>query len=122
MSAHVFEFSFENNLTKKQSFEYFNQILVRHALFRPPHSVQVFTYEECAQINDYWVATFCRFYEQYELCFSPDTNETIKVISAGFPLQEAKQKEGKEIKREEFADKFGELIGVNPAPKAPETI
>lgn len=116
----MFEHSFENNLTKKDSFQYFSKVLVRHSLFRPPHSTNIFTYADCKAINEYWIGTFCRFYDQYALCFAPDINEIVETTLAGFTPQEAPQKEGREFSREEFGNKFGELLGVNPAPQAPE--
>lgn len=46
IAAHVFEHSFESWLTKDEAFKYFSEVMVRHSLFRPPHSVAIFTYEE----------------------------------------------------------------------------
>jgi len=45
IAAHVFEHSFERWLTQEESFKYFTDVIVRHSLFRPPHSVCVFNYE-----------------------------------------------------------------------------
>jgi hypothetical protein len=45
IAAHVFEHSFEEWLSREQSFKYFSDVLVRHSLFRPPHSVCIFNYE-----------------------------------------------------------------------------
>ena len=44
-AANVFERSFEGWLGREQSFKYFSDVLVRHSLFRPPHSVCIFDYE-----------------------------------------------------------------------------
>ena len=82
LSAHVFEYSFNNCLNKKQSFEYFSQVLVRHSLFRPPHSVKIFSYEQCQIITDYWIGTFSRLYEEYAECFSLDLNEILETCCA----------------------------------------
>jgi hypothetical protein len=42
IAAHVFEHSFEHWLSREQSFKYFSDVVVRHSLFRPPHSVCIF--------------------------------------------------------------------------------
>lgn len=84
MSAHVFEHSFKSHLTKKQSFEYFTELSVRHSLFRPPHSVCIFEYEELKQISKYWLDTFHRFYNEYAECFMTEENEMLISSISGF--------------------------------------
>ncbi len=46
IAAHVFEYSFEHWLNKEQSFKHFSDVMVRHSLFRPPHSVCIFNEQE----------------------------------------------------------------------------
>jgi hypothetical protein len=66
IAAHVFEHSFENWLTQEQSFKYFSEVLVRHSLFRPPHSVCIFNYDELNTLTNFWLNHFDRYYEEYK--------------------------------------------------------
>lgn len=56
---------------------------MRHSLFRPPHSVAIFTYDEVQVIQDFWVGSFCRFYEQYAECFMSELNEVLEIGNLG---------------------------------------
>ena len=54
---------------------------MRHSLFRPPHSVGIFTYEEMKEVIQFWVEHFLRFYEEYEECFRSKLEETLNAVS-----------------------------------------
>ena len=41
------------NLTEDQSFTNFKELLLRHAVHRPPHSLAIFTFEEVKKIDLY---------------------------------------------------------------------
>lgn len=62
LSSHVFLASLGQNMSREQSFKYFAEVLVRHSLFRPPHSVNVFSEEEVERFTHFWNDHFLRYY------------------------------------------------------------
>jgi hypothetical protein len=103
ITAHVFEYSFEHWLTREQSFRYFSDVLVRHSLFRPPHSVCIFNYEELNLLTSWWLAHFDRYYEEYQQCMASTLNEML--ICCALPCEsvtEASLSEGRVFDKSEI--------------------
>ena len=53
-------------------------MVVRHSLFRPPHSVCVFNYEELKQITEFWLTHFHRYFDEYKQCMASELNQVLK--------------------------------------------
>jgi hypothetical protein len=67
----VFRTSIEKILTFEKSFELAKEYLLRHALFRPPHSIMVFSLDDIKDITDFLINNFLRNYSLYMKCFAP---------------------------------------------------
>lgn len=61
-------------MSKEKSFDYFKEVLVRHSLFRPPQTVNVFTLPEIKLISEFFIQTFFKHYTLYLQAFTPSTN------------------------------------------------
>lgn len=55
----------EHPLSEDQSFENFKQLLLRHAVYRPPHSCAVLNLEDVKAVNLYALDTLYRHYDMY---------------------------------------------------------
>jgi hypothetical protein len=58
-------------LSEDDSFSNFKQLLLRHAVYRPPHSCAILTLEEVKQINLYALDTLYRHYDMYRFAMTP---------------------------------------------------
>lgn len=54
------------NLTEDQSYENFKQLLLRHAVHRPPHSLSILNLEEVKKIDLHTQDTFFRHFDMYK--------------------------------------------------------
>jgi hypothetical protein len=52
-------------LSEEKSYEIFRELLLRHSVQRPPHSLAIFTLDDVKVINDHVQDTFFRFYSMY---------------------------------------------------------
>lgn len=52
----------QNRLSEEKAFAMFKELLLRHSVQRPPHSLAVFTLDDVKVINDYVQDSFFRFY------------------------------------------------------------
>lgn len=52
--------------------------MIRHSLFRPPHSVNVFIEKDVKDITKFWLSSFDRYYAMYEHCFASKLDYIIK--------------------------------------------
>ncbi|KAM3133512.1 hypothetical protein pb186bvf_014354 [Paramecium bursaria] len=71
LSVHVFNLSWEKRFNKEKSFEEFRQVVVRHSLYRPPHSVYIFSLQNLKEISEHFMSTFFRYYASYFFTFTP---------------------------------------------------
>ena len=55
-----------SRLSEDDSFEMFKELLLRHAIQRPPHSLAVFNLQDVKDIDLYVLDTFYRHYDMYK--------------------------------------------------------
>lgn len=78
LAAWVFQWSFDEHKSREESFNEFKEVVIRHSLFRPPHSVNIFNEKDVKELTKFWLDTFDRYYEQYEHCFASKLDYIIK--------------------------------------------
>lgn len=78
-----------NHYNSKQSFNLFQDVIVKHSLFRPPYSVKIFETEDVRELTRFWIETFDRHFELYESCFGRDLDE--QIVSFTHPPQPAEK-------------------------------
>lgn len=61
----------ERRLTEDKAYTAFKEYLLRHSMFRPPHSINTFTLQEIKDIVDFFQITFFRNYGFYVKAFQP---------------------------------------------------
>ncbi|CAI9532449.1 unnamed protein product [Staurois parvus] len=54
-----------------ECFQYFKELLLCHAVHRPPFSVAVFTQQQLPHISDYVLNTYFRHFKLYKCVFTP---------------------------------------------------
>ena len=89
ISYEIFTFSFNKRLSHVKSFDYLKDLLVRHSLFRPPHSILIFNLEDIKQITDFFLFNFYQHYTLYSLAFTPKLNmeiNTFQMFKSNFPI------------------------------------
>lgn len=59
-------------LSEQKSFALFKELLLRHSVQRPPHSLAIFNLEDVNAINDYVQDSFYRFYNMYLYSLTKD--------------------------------------------------
>lgn len=75
---------------------------MRHSLFRPPHSVCVFDYDELNKITAWWLTHFQRYYEEYSTVFASSLNNVLLTADLPRNYQENGLGEGTASDKGEF--------------------
>ena len=55
----------QQRLSEQKSYEMFKELLLRHSVQRPPHSLAIFNLDDVKAINDHVQDSFYRFYNMY---------------------------------------------------------
>ena len=55
----------QQRLSEEKAYNIFKELLLRHSVQRPPHSLAIFTLDDVKIINDHVQDTFFRFYNMY---------------------------------------------------------
>eukprot|EP00825_Cyclidium_porcatum_P039169 TRINITY_DN4690_c0_g1_i4.p1 TRINITY_DN4690_c0_g1~~TRINITY_DN4690_c0_g1_i4.p1 ORF type:complete len:194 (+),score=43.94 TRINITY_DN4690_c0_g1_i4:387-968(+) len=91
----------QKNLSQDDSFNYFKDFLVRHSLFRPPHSICIFNLDDLKIFAAHMINTFYNHYQLYFFSFTPKYNveiRTFEMFKSRFPFVD-NLKEASQIKR-----------------------
>jgi hypothetical protein len=80
IGAEVFIRAVQQRMTRGESYNYFNELVVRHSLFHPPISVHVFSLEQAKTFSAFWTDTFHRFFEMYEEIFIEVVNKEVVTL------------------------------------------
>jgi hypothetical protein len=78
----------KDRINYEKAFDHFKESLLRHSLFRPPHSIIVFTLGDVKDITDYFMATFFKHYPLYVKAFTKTIMMEIttqEMLQARFP-------------------------------------
>ena len=70
------------------SFKFFKEILIRHTLFRPPHSIKVFSLDELKSISNFFLNSFYKHYDLYFFILTPNIDveiRTFEMFDSKFP-------------------------------------
>jgi hypothetical protein len=69
-----------NRPSEEKSFALFKELLLRHSVQRPPHSLAIFNLEDLNVINEHVNDTFFRFYKMYLYSLTKDQLITLKTV------------------------------------------
>jgi len=101
----VFQVSMKSVLSFEKSFDLCKSYLMRHALFRPPHSIILFTLDDIKAILGYFRKHFLRNYSMLLKAFTPQMHyevETFTMFKKSLPPLENLQ-DGEYIDKDEFS-------------------
>jgi isopentenyldiphosphate isomerase len=98
LSGFLFQKAWDKRWNREKTFEELKQILVRHSLFRPPHSVYVFTLDEVKAITYHYLTTLFRYYGAYFFVFTPWCDLEIRTREV-FEKKDAKDEEVEAMRR-----------------------
>ncbi|XP_062619349.1 cilia- and flagella-associated protein 119-like [Saccostrea cucullata] len=68
-----------------ETFNYFKDLLLCHAVNRPPHSIELFTPDEIRKITEYTVNTYFRHFKMYKYAFTPLVRLDLSLTYTGMP-------------------------------------
>ncbi|EGR28099.1 hypothetical protein IMG5_183560 [Ichthyophthirius multifiliis] len=88
ISNHLYCKSFQNFYNSDQSFNLLKELLVRHSLFKPPDSIQIFDLDDIKEISNFFLYTFYRHYDLYFFANTPSINfevRTFDIFKSRFP-------------------------------------
>ena len=94
------------NLSEDQSYENFKQLLLRHAVHRPPHNLAILNLDEVKKIDLYTQDSFFRHFDMYKFTMTVKDEmflKTTNVFSHKDPVID-KISEGKTIKHSDIKD------------------
>lgn len=68
----------EDRLDEDTSFKNFKELLLRHSVQRPPHSLAIFNLDDVKKINDFVLDNFYRHYSMYKYALTVQDNLVLK--------------------------------------------
>ncbi|XP_071508108.1 cilia- and flagella-associated protein 119-like [Diadema antillarum] len=77
----------------EQCYDYFRELVLCHAVLRPPWSVNIFTHEHVRLIIDYVVNTYFRHFKLYKYVFTPLVRLDLSMTYDGMPEEEPQAQE-----------------------------
>lgn len=68
------------------TFKYFKELLLCHAVNRPPHSIELFSADEVRRITEYTINTYFRHFKMYKYAFTPLVRLDLTITYHGVPV------------------------------------
>jgi len=72
-----------------QTFSYFRELVLCHAVNRPPHSIELFSPDQVRLITEYTVNTYFRHFKMYKYAFTPLVRLDLSISYLGMPATPA---------------------------------
>ncbi|XP_038059400.1 coiled-coil domain-containing protein 189-like isoform X2 [Patiria miniata] len=69
----------------EQTYNYFKELVLCHAVKRPPWSINLFSPDQVHQITEYVLNTYFRHYKLYKYVFTPMVRLDLSISYAGMP-------------------------------------
>ena len=94
------------SLSEDQSYENFKELILRHAVNRPPHSMAVLTLEDVKKIDLFVQDSFFKHFDMYKFCLTVKDELSLshKQIFSHEQPQQVSISEGKEQNFMEFSE------------------
>ncbi|XP_052801240.1 cilia- and flagella-associated protein 119-like isoform X2 [Mya arenaria] len=68
-----------------QTFSYFKEMVLCHAVNRPPHSIELFSADQVRLVTEYTVNTYFRHFKMYKYAFTPLVRLDLSINYVGMP-------------------------------------
>nr|KAG5698404.1 hypothetical protein BaRGS_006599 [Batillaria attramentaria] len=98
MYYYSLQFARDNNFTTREdisktpfgnlehTFKFFKELLLCHAVNRPPHSIELFSADEVRKITEYVINTYFRHFKMYKYAFTPLVRLDLTINYLGVPV------------------------------------
>ncbi|KAK7485387.1 hypothetical protein BaRGS_00023335, partial [Batillaria attramentaria] len=70
----------------EHTFKFFKELLLCHAVNRPPHSIELFSADEVRKITEYVINTYFRHFKMYKYAFTPLVRLDLTINYLGVPV------------------------------------
>ncbi|KAL8560048.1 hypothetical protein ACOMHN_041517 [Nucella lapillus] len=70
----------------EQTFRYFKELVLCHAVNRPPHSIELFNVDEVRKLTEYAINTYFRHFKMYKYAFTPLVRLDLTINYHGVPV------------------------------------
>lgn len=70
----------------EQTFKFFKELLLCHAVNRPPHSIELYSADEVRKITEYTINTYFRHFKMYKYAFTPLVRLDLSINYHGVPV------------------------------------
>ncbi|XP_053375326.1 cilia- and flagella-associated protein 119-like isoform X3 [Mercenaria mercenaria] len=108
-----------------ETFSYFKELVLCHAVNRPPHSIELFTADQVRLITEYTVNSYFRHFKMYKYAFTPMVRLDLSINYIGIPPtpapSEADEGEGEPAVDETTAEGEGEQAETEKTPEPEES-
>lgn len=108
-----------------QTFLYFKEMVLCHAVNRPPHSIELFTADQVRLITEYTVNSYFRHFKMYKYAFTPMVRLDLSInyvgISSTPEPSEADEGEGELVVETSPAETEGKSPEVEKTPEPEES-
>ncbi|KAL4223699.1 hypothetical protein ACF0H5_017167 [Mactra antiquata] len=101
------------------TFSYFKELLLCHAVNRPPHSIELFSADQVRLVTEYTVNSYFRHFKMYKYAFTPLVRLDLSINYIGIPPTPAPSEadEGEEQKVEETPREEEPVVEKTPEPE-----
>ncbi|XP_060569560.1 cilia- and flagella-associated protein 119-like isoform X2 [Ruditapes philippinarum] len=79
-----------------ETFSFFKEMVLCHAVNRPPHSIELFTADQVRLITEYTVNSYFRHFKMYKYAFTPMVRLDLSINYVGIPPTPVPSEETKE--------------------------
>jgi len=80
----------------EQTFRYFKELVLCHAVNRPPHSIELFNVDEVRKLTEYAINTYFRHFKMYKYAFTPLVRLDLSINYFGVPVASPEPTEDEE--------------------------
>ncbi|XP_071849775.1 cilia- and flagella-associated protein 119-like isoform X2 [Apostichopus japonicus] len=91
-----------------QCFNYFKELVLCHAVKRPPWSIHLFSPEQVGLITEYVVNTYFRHYKLYKYAFTPVVKLDLSINYVGLPDSSEQEEENQSMADPEQTENSGD--------------
>ncbi|KAK7089016.1 cilia- and flagella-associated protein 119-like isoform X2 [Littorina saxatilis] len=88
----------------EQTFRYFKELMLRHAVSRAPHSIELFNVDEVRKLTEYAINTYFRHFKMYKYAFTPLVRLDLSINYFGVPIVSPEPTEAGDIDEEGSKD------------------
>lgn len=104
-----------------QTFNYFKELVLCHAVNRPPHSIELFTPDQVRLVTEYTVNSYFRHFKMYKYAFTPLVRLDLSISYVGVPETPPPSEPDEQADQTLEEDKEPEKEGEGEEqPKTPE--